>query len=56
MDRAARHLLKKNRVDQIVSVVDCHGAKSYNVNKVFGLLRTVPITLNKVIKTFKIEM
>lgn len=49
VDRGARRLLKNDSpVDTLVAVIDCEGASTANLNKIYGLLHGVPIQLNKV--------
>lgn len=49
VDRGVRRLLKTDSpVDTLVAVIDCEGASTANLNKIFGLLHGVPIQLNKV--------
>jgi len=49
VDRGVRRLLKNDTpVDTLVAVIDCEGASTANLNKIFGLLHGVPIQLNKV--------
>lgn len=48
VDRGVRKLLKDDATDQMVTVVDCQGANSYQVTRHFGLFRRIPACLSEV--------
>lgn len=49
VDRGVRRLLKNDYfVDTLITILDCEGASTANLNRIYGLLHSVPILLNKV--------
>eukprot|EP00210_Caulerpa_lentillifera_P009724 g9274.t1 len=48
VDRGVRRLLKNDYfVDTLITILDCDGASTANLNRIYGLLHSVPVLLNK---------